>query len=213
MPPTPPTPAIRPAPTAPPPPPHNPVAGAGELIVRADRPGCRVHLDGKIVGTTPLMETVPIGEHLVAVESLDGRRRWQARITVNSASPTRVKAVFPSSPPLPAPAIAPASDGNARLAWTWITAGLSLVSAGVGTGLMVAAFHDYQEYQQSTDPRRFDEQDGLVRTKRTGGYVALGAAGGLAVVALILHLTRPARFTGDASAKPGPGPATLSFHF
>jgi len=187
-------------------------AGAGELIIRTERPGCRVHLNGKIVGTTPLMETVPAGEHLVAVESHDGRRSWQARVTVSSSNPTRISAVIPAPARAPVPQLEDPKGGGARLAWTWITAGLGLAAAGVGTGLMVSASQDYEEYKQTTDAKRFEELDGQVRKKRTGAYVSFGVAGAMAVVALVLHVTRPSP-PQAAAARPGRAGPVLSFEF
>ena len=186
--------------------------GSGELIIRTDRPGCRVHLDGKIVGTTPFLGTVRAGERQVAVESHDGRRSWQAKVTVSSLGPTRISAVIPEAVLAPVPDQSKGRGGGARLAWTWITASLGFAAAGVGAGLMISAAQDYEEYQQTSDVQRFNELDGVVRQKRTGAYISFGVAGALSLVALVLHVTRPSPPPTRAAALPGRAPM-LSFEF
>ena len=78
-----PTPA-RPAPAA------GPFVGA--LSVDSRPAGANVFLDGKLIGTTPLMlPEVSAGEHLVRIE-YEGYRRWSAGVRVVSGERNRVTA-------------------------------------------------------------------------------------------------------------------------
>lgn len=190
-----------------------PRVGPGELIIDAD-PGCRVHLDGKVVGTAPLVEKVAAGKHLVAVESADGLRSWQAQVSVNPSSLTRVRAMLPApaAPRLEKDDPATRQRGT-QLIWAWITGSLALAAGGAGAGLMVSAAQDHDEYQQTTDAQRFDELDSQVRQKRTGAYISFGVAGGMAVVSLLLYLTRPALPAGRATTTAGARGPAMTFEF
>ncbi len=64
----------------------------GTLTVKADRPGARVFVNRKDVGTAPVrVDNLRAGAHLVWVES-DGYRRWTRVVTVPAETVTRVAA-------------------------------------------------------------------------------------------------------------------------
>jgi hypothetical protein len=64
----------------------------GTLTVKADRPGARVFVNRKDVGTAPVrVRNLRAGAHLVWVES-DGYRRWTRVITVPAERVTHVSA-------------------------------------------------------------------------------------------------------------------------
>jgi hypothetical protein len=70
----------------------NPTIYKGTLTVRADRPGARVFVNRKDVGTAPVrVGNLRAGAHLVWVES-DGYRRWTRVVTVPAETVTRVAA-------------------------------------------------------------------------------------------------------------------------
>lgn len=64
----------------------------GALIVDSRPTGAKVFVDGKLVGTTPLMVSrVEAGEHAVRIE-LDGYRRWSSSVRVAAGERSRVTA-------------------------------------------------------------------------------------------------------------------------
>ena len=70
----------------------------GTLTVKADRPGARVFVNRKNVGTAPVrVGNLRAGAHLVWVES-DGYRRWTRVITVPAETITRVAADLEPEP-------------------------------------------------------------------------------------------------------------------
>jgi hypothetical protein len=77
----PPEPAARPDPTAP-----------GELQVESRPRGARVFIDGRLVGTTPmLVQDVRPGAHAVRID-LAGHRRWVTTVTLGPGERQRVAA-------------------------------------------------------------------------------------------------------------------------
>lgn len=67
-------------------------AGPGSLQVVSRPAGAQVVVDGRAVGTTPLLlPTVPSGRHDVRIE-LPGFRRWATSVEVSAGARTRVAA-------------------------------------------------------------------------------------------------------------------------
>jgi serine/threonine-protein kinase len=64
----------------------------GRLNVESRPEAARVFLDGRLIGTTPLVvASVPAGEHAIRIE-LDGYRRWSSSIRIVAAEQNRVTA-------------------------------------------------------------------------------------------------------------------------
>jgi len=71
-------------------PPGAPNAKAGSLMVDSRPAGARVFVDGRMVGTTPLLlDSVPAGEHAVRLE-MAGFAPWSSAATVTGGERTRV---------------------------------------------------------------------------------------------------------------------------
>ena len=65
---------------------------SGQLMVESRPTGAKVYLDGRLVGSTPLvLRAVQAGEHVVRLEN-DGYRRWTSSIRVVAAESNRVTA-------------------------------------------------------------------------------------------------------------------------
>ena len=64
----------------------------GELVVRADRPGAQVWLDGKLVGEAPIRSSVPIGKHTVQLRSADTAAGESQEVTVRPRQTAEVTA-------------------------------------------------------------------------------------------------------------------------
>ena len=64
----------------------------GSLAIDSHPPGARVSVDGRRVGSTPLVKDMPAGTHLVRVEA-DGYQAWAwtARVVANQRSRVNVK--------------------------------------------------------------------------------------------------------------------------
>jgi hypothetical protein len=66
--------------------------GPGSLAVDSRPTGANVFLDGKLIGTTPMvLETVSAGEHAIRLDA-DGYRRWATSVRVASGERNRVAA-------------------------------------------------------------------------------------------------------------------------
>jgi hypothetical protein len=64
----------------------------GGLHVESRPDGARVYLDGRLIGTTPLLvASVPAGEHAIRLER-DGYRRWSSLVRIVAAEQNRVTA-------------------------------------------------------------------------------------------------------------------------
>lgn len=76
----------------------------GSLAIDSDPSGAVVSLDGRVVGSTPiLLEDVPAGSRVVRVES-SGYERWSAAIRVVANQRTRVNATLQAGSEPQAPA-------------------------------------------------------------------------------------------------------------
>jgi len=72
------------------PPPATPERTSGSLMVDSRPAGARVFVDGKLVGTTPLLiDAVAVGDHAVRLE-LDGFNPWTASTKVSGGERARV---------------------------------------------------------------------------------------------------------------------------
>ena len=74
-----------------------------------------------------------------------------------------------------------------RRLWTWVAAGGAVVSLGLGIGVTASAASDYDEYQTTPDPERFDLLAGRIEDKRIVFGVMYGVAGALAVTSAVLY--------------------------
>ncbi|HMJ88021.1 MAG TPA: PEGA domain-containing protein, partial [Vicinamibacterales bacterium] len=91
---TPAPPPSRSAVAAPAPPAGTPTTGraTGALAVDSRPTGAKVFLDGKPIGTTPLMApSVAAGDHAIRIE-LDGYRPWSSSVRMVAAESNRVTA-------------------------------------------------------------------------------------------------------------------------
>ncbi len=70
----------------------------GELVVRADRPGAQVWMDGKLIGEAPLRSSVSIGKHVVEVRTPDRRFGEQQEVTVRPRQSAEINAELKEQP-------------------------------------------------------------------------------------------------------------------
>jgi PEGA domain len=184
----------------------------GELTVRADRPGAKVLVDGKLVGAAPLVEhELPIGAHTVEVRAAGGAQfSERVVIGVNQKSTLRatlrmVKPVGTDGQPqvggeAGTSGVAPRRGGRRRL-WTWVMGGAAVAVLGVGVGLGVAASGDHSDWEQEEiDPARWDELKSSGQTKATAANVMFGVGGALAAGAVVLFFLEGRSPERDASA-------------
>ena len=73
----------------------------GEVRVRVNRPGARVLVDGRVVGTAPLRTELPIGRHTVEVRSADGKQRAVEQTVVRAGRTSEVSLGLAAPPPTP----------------------------------------------------------------------------------------------------------------
>jgi hypothetical protein len=68
------------------------LTGSGSLMVESRPAGAKVFIDGKLVGTTPLMlPAIPAGDHALHLDH-DGYRRWSSAIRIVPSQRNRVAA-------------------------------------------------------------------------------------------------------------------------
>ncbi len=82
----------------------------GELVVRADRPGAQVWMDGKLIGEAPLKSSVPIGKHVVEVRTADRRFGEQQEVTVRPRQSAEINAELKEKPAAHSTATRPFAD-------------------------------------------------------------------------------------------------------
>ena len=65
---------------------------AGSLVVDSRPPGATVYLDGRRVGTTPLvLEAVKAAQYTVGLD-IDGYKRWATTVKITAGERSRVAA-------------------------------------------------------------------------------------------------------------------------
>jgi hypothetical protein len=145
----------------------------GTLRVESEPPGAVVLLDGRRIGTTPLLTAdVPAGEHLLRIED-DRGASWEERITVGDGSEVRVRAAMPSA--------------GVHQGWFWGVAATAAVLGitGAATGGYGIALHDTYDDTSKNLADRMDagELGETMHDVADGMFIAAGAA---AIGALVL---------------------------
>src|SRR5207244_7409381 len=66
--------------------------GPGSLVVDSRPAGANVFVDGRLIGTTPLvMETMSVGDHAIRLDR-EGYQRWATSVRIVSGERSRVAA-------------------------------------------------------------------------------------------------------------------------
>ena len=178
---------------------------AASLLLTCDVEGADVRVNGRAVGTTPLVGglTLPAGSHFLRV-SAPGKSPWSAALSLREG--TSVTLHVPMD--LDAAAVAPAGDGDAA-AWTALTIGG--IALGVGTALGIlhlrsrAEFDAYDRHAAGATRRELDELEAAAASRGTAASMALGIGVASAAAGLVLWLWP---FDGPPSPPAAQGPPT-----
>ncbi len=172
----------------------------GKVHVETTPGGALVSVDGKSPQPSPLDVDLPAGKHTLHVTA-DGREPQDRDLDVTYASKTDVnlqlveKAAPPPPPPVvatpePAPTPAPAAppppppEPRSKLP-AFITGGLAVVAAGVGTVFGIMALNDKSNFDSNPTSQTADdgENHALIADMAFGVAVTLG------VTSAVLFLT------------------------
>ena len=204
------------------------LAFVGSRLTITSRPaGARLLVDGKEQGITPLKgHALRPGDHKVELV-LAGYQPSARNVTTRKGESLTLdlelkasEAAVAATPTEPSPAEPPMEQGDG---FRWpiyssIAAGVALAALGAGIGLGVASNSAYDEYQETTDPERWQELRDQIPGLELGSNVSFGVAGAAAAAAVILYffVDRPAaRAESEHSARIlwGPMGASLSLPF
>ncbi len=106
----------------------------GRLVVRADRPGAEVRLDGEVSATTPVPAPLVVAPERHRLElTHEGDLPFRAEVRVEPGMTAETHAVL-------TPATEYRTLGRRRI-FTWVLAGLAVASLGTSIGLGVHAVH------------------------------------------------------------------------
>jgi hypothetical protein len=184
----------------------------GKVHVDSDPKGASVALDGRPqANTTPTDVEVPTGHHTLHLTAA-GHDAVDKDLDVTFASRQDVQVTLPLSPPPPPVAVvapppeaapappppAPAAPAEKRsMAPAWITGGLAVVAAGVGTAFGIMALHDKSEFNKTPTEALADdgENKALVSDMAFGVAVTLGVT---STVLFLSHDDSPAPQTASA---------------
>lgn len=199
-----------------------------QLTVRSTPSGAAIVLDGKRVGTTPLvLDSVRLGRHRITA-SVDGYRRESRDVHLEAAKPGGVhlplsRAVAERTRGGRPTALEPGTEAKPRttrvLAWT--TVGLAAALAVAGTSMMVLASNRKDELDgyhgapyEATIKDAYDATRREGETFNTAGVVLLGTAGAAAAVSAVLFLVgRNATAARSSRLRPGMGSALIMMEF
>ncbi len=167
----------------------------GTLAVQANLQA-RVSVDGKEVGKTPYEASVPIGSHLVQLESPRGTKKEQS-VVVYPQRRVTVKMNLKQ----PRAREKTKKKGGGRI-WTWVVGATAVAAAGAGLGVWLWADSDFSAWEEAKDGPAPDEahlldlEDGI-RTKETAAYALFGTAGALAITSVVLFFLEPGLGGGE----------------
>ena len=190
---------------------------SGTLRVESNARAATVEVNEQRKGVAPLVLRLPIGAHEITVSAANRVKRRRVVVRVNSQTSVLFDFDQQAAPP---PTAQPTSTGaptpRRRRLWTWIAAGAAIGSAAAGLGLMLSAKADFDEYETTNDPSRYDQLSDRIPTK-SGVAVGLFAAGGvLAVTSVVLFVYEGRRREGvepTTALIVGPGSLSLSGRF
>jgi serine protease Do len=86
-----------PAVTSPAPPSSQPSDAFGTVSLSSEPDGAEVYLDGKFIGNTPAMLTIPVGDHSLRLTSAN-RAPWERAIEILKDSQVTMRAQLPAAP-------------------------------------------------------------------------------------------------------------------
>ncbi len=188
----------------------------GKVHAESSPPGAVVQLDGKNVGNasgTPTDFDAAPGHHSLHFAS-EGRIPVDKDIDVGFASKQDVNvsleaipapvAVVPVAPvPVPVPAAPPPPPPEPRSKLpAYVTGGLAIVAAGVGTAFGIVALGDKSDFDKNPSTSKADdgENHALIADMAFGVAITLG------VTSAVLFLTKDEAPAASASAKNGAKP-------
>ncbi len=188
----------------------------GKIHVESVPPGAHVTVDGKPAsGLTPTDVEVTPGTHTVNV-SADGRQPAEKQVDVAFASTQNVNAELeaaaapvPTLPPQPPPAEAPPPaapppppPAPRSMLPAYITGGVAIVAAGVGTVFGIMALNDKSTFDSNPTSQTADdgENHALIADMCFGVALTLGVTS--AVLFLTPDESAPAPAAAGARARP-----------
>ncbi|MCP4197613.1 MAG: hypothetical protein GY762_10740 [Proteobacteria bacterium] len=194
----------------------------GKLEIQAPE-GATVFLDGKEVGTTPIIKPLQVRankDHLVAVE-LDGKILPKQTFSVGGTETVTLQFEKPVEEPLPV-AKAEASGREIKklppleiAGWATLAGGAALLIAGTVTGAMALSLNkDLKDDCRNGCPGRgddIDKRDNLAMS--TNFLLAFGAAaavaGSVIIIVAYADKERKAKAAQQVSLRPIIGPQTV----
>jgi hypothetical protein len=182
-----------------------------KIKVDSTPPGASVVVDDKPqTGVTPLEVDVAPGTHLLKL-SAQGRMGMSKALDVSFASETSVVVDLPAeAPPPPPPPVAqeappppppvpppPPPEPRSKVP-AWVTGGIAVVAAGVGTAFGIVTLNDKSSY--NTNPTTSTADNGDTHALITD--MAFGVAITFGVTSAVLFLTKDEAPGGAPAAPP-----------
>ena len=162
-------------------------------------PGAEVRIDGERVAQPPVDDEIYLlpGRHRVKV-SLEGFLTFEQALQLEPGDHPAVTVrlrpreehVGPRTDQLPPPAPPPPR----RRVWTWVLTSAAAAALGVAVAFSILAKNEYDDYTnlatQMTKDQYWDRRSSIEH-KELGANICYGAAGALAVGALVLFFVEP----------------------
>jgi PEGA domain len=184
----------------------------GKVHVESNPPGATVAIDGKPLPTpTPVDAELSPGTHAIKLTAA-GRLPTEKEVDVAFASSQTVTADLDVEPPPPAPpppppvavaqplpAAPPIVEPHSKLP-AFVTGGLAIAAAGVGTVFGVLALNDKTDFDKNPTTSTADNGD----THALIADMAFGVALTFGVTSAVLFLTKDEQPTAPATATAAP---------
>jgi PEGA domain len=180
----------------------------GKVRIESTPPGAAVTVDGKLqTELTPLDVELPSGTHDIKLTQA-GRLPSSKSVDVSFASTQTVTAALDPeppppvavavAPPAPPPAPAPTPPEPRSLIPAYITGGLAVAAAGVGTIFGILALNDKSSFDKNPTTATADNGD----THSLIADMAFGVAVTFGVTSAVLFLTKDEPTPAAASTAP-----------
>lgn len=178
---------------------------SGTIRVSVSRTGADVTLDGKSLGTSPVVGTQRVleGPHTVTVQK-GGYIRWSSTVTVAAGQALAVDAEL-------VPLVLQGEAARSRLwTWGWVSAGVAVSAGTAGMYFGKKADDTYAQYQSATERSQAVQLHDQTRQQTTLANVswAVSATAAVASVGLLVTaIVQDARAANDLAPKePAPPP-------
>ncbi len=176
------------------------VAEQATLEVLSQTPACRVRVDERDLGQTPVRVALDPGSHVIRAEA-EGYNPFEQRVVLGPGESLVVRAdllpiarevvtaPLPAKPEPPPVREAPSEAGWDQRTWSWAAIGGGAALVVAGTVLYGVAYKEMKDAGNARDQATYDSQVSSARKKGYAAYALWGVGAAAVGAGLVLYFT------------------------